>query len=61
MSSYQKLKAENEKLKQDIYNLVRKENEMIGLETKLKYNILFDLNDAVWQGSISMGDLIIAN
>lgn len=51
MTSYQKLKLENEKLKQDIYNLVRKEKEMIGIETKMRYEIIYQMSDAIWMGS----------
>lgn len=57
MTSYQKLKAENEKLKQDIYNLVRHENDMKGIEIKMKYKIQFDNTDIMWQGSFVTGDL----
>jgi nucleosome binding factor SPN SPT16 subunit len=51
MTSYQKLKEENKKLKQDIYNLIRHENDMVGMVTKMNYNLQFELNDFVWQGS----------
>jgi nucleosome binding factor SPN SPT16 subunit len=51
MTSYQKLKEENKKLKQDIYNLIRHENDMVGMVTKMNYNRQFELNDFVWQGS----------
>ena len=56
LSSYQKLKLENEKLRQDIYNLVRKEKEMIGIETKMRYEMEYQLGDVVWMGSPSVNN-----
>jgi hypothetical protein len=47
LTSYQKLKLENQKLKQDIFNLVRKENELDGITTKAKYSIMYDTHDAI--------------
>lgn len=51
LTSYQKLKLENQKLKQDIFNLVRKENELDGITTKAKYSMIFDTHDAIMFGS----------
>ena len=56
LSSYQKLVLENKKLKQDIYNLVRKEKEMIGIETKMRYEMGYQLSDAVWAASPSLNN-----
>jgi hypothetical protein len=53
ISSYQKLKAEISALKNDIYNLVAKENEEVGISTKLKYTIGFDLDALCAMGSLS--------
>lgn len=51
LTSYQKIKLENQKLKQDIFNLVRKENELDGITTKARYSIMYDTNDAIVFGS----------
>jgi hypothetical protein len=59
ISSYQKLKAENLKLKQDIYVLLRLENserpeDMIKyFGVKVNWDMLFKLEDQVWNGSSS--------
>ena len=50
LSAYQKLKAENEKLKHDIYNLVRNADKMDGIQTKMKYEMQYKVGDAVWFG-----------
>ena len=51
LSSYQKLKLENQKLKQDIFNLVRKENAIDGITTKARYSMIYDTTDAIMFGS----------
>jgi hypothetical protein len=51
VTSYQKLKAENQKLKQDIYNLVKKENEIDGIETKVRYCMIYGVQDSIMFGS----------
>lgn len=51
LNSYQKLKLENQKLKQDIFNLVRKENELDGITTKAIYSMMYDKHDAIVFGS----------
>lgn len=51
MTTYQKLKAENKKLKEDIYNLIRKEKEMIGIQTRMRYELEFQLEETIWFGS----------
>jgi uncharacterized protein with gpF-like domain len=51
LSSYQKLKLENQKLKQDIFNLVRKENEIDGITTKARYSMIYDTTDLIMFGS----------
>jgi hypothetical protein len=50
LSAYQKLKAENEKLKQDIYNLVRNADKMEGTQTRMRYEMQYKMSDAVWFG-----------
>lgn len=50
LSSYQKLKQENQKLKQDIYYLVRERDKDTGLITELKYEILYKMSDVLWFG-----------
>jgi 1-aminocyclopropane-1-carboxylate deaminase/D-cysteine desulfhydrase-like pyridoxal-dependent ACC family enzyme len=53
MTSYQKLKAENAKLKHDIYTLIRKPNTMEGVLTNMQYDIMFSIEDMVWGGSFN--------
>ena len=50
LSAYQKLKAENEKLKKDIYNLVGNMDKMEGIITKANYELQYKMSDAVWFG-----------
>lgn len=56
LSAYQKLKAENQRLKQDIYALIRHENsdkprELINfISVKIRWEMRFKLDDAVWYG-----------
>lgn len=47
---YEKTKAENKELKQDIYNLIRKENEVEGLTVKMRWKLVFDMEDMIWTG-----------
>jgi hypothetical protein len=42
-TSYQKLKAENQSLRNDIFNLVMNENYIIGTVTRLRYQVHYDL------------------
>jgi len=51
LTSYQKLKLENQELKKDIFNLVRKENELDGITTKARYSIMYDTHDRIMFGS----------
>ncbi len=48
LSSYQKLKAENESLRVDIRNLIRPDKFTTGAETRKRYEIMFKLDDLVW-------------
>lgn len=50
ISSYAKLKIENKKLKEDIYNLVMNADKTSGIETKLRYKTTFDTVNAVMHG-----------
>ena len=50
INSYQNLKQENLKLKQDIYNLVMNEHSEIGLTVKLRYKLKFDNDKIIWKG-----------
>lgn len=47
---YEKIKTENKELKQDIYNLVRKESEVEGMTAKMRWKMIFDTNDMIWYG-----------
>ncbi len=51
MTSYQKLKEENKKLKQDIYKLIVKEKEIEGIETKLFWQMAFDAEEVIFSGT----------
>lgn len=51
MTSYQRLKAENEQLKKDIYNLIRNADKIEGMETKMRYEMSYSLSDVVWAGN----------
>jgi hypothetical protein len=66
ITAYQKLKMENEMLKQDIYNLVCHPDSNTGITTKLRYKIQYDLSSCIFFGSVSqssetMTGLIINN
>lgn len=50
-NSYNKLKQENIKLKQDIYNLVKKENELEGMTTKAEYLFIFNRQECITHSS----------
>lgn len=49
-NSYQKLKAENAQLKEDIYNLIKNENKLDGLAVRFKYETLFGMEDVIMAG-----------
>ena len=53
---YEKTKDENKELKQDIYNLIRKENEVEGITVKMRWKIVFDTDDMIWFGDITKKD-----
>lgn len=53
LNSYQKLKLENKKLKQDIFNLIRKESEIEGVQTKARYLLMYKSNDTALFGTKS--------
>ena len=47
---YKLLKAENKKLQQDIYNLIRKENEEEGIVVRMRWTMIFNAEDILWMG-----------
>jgi hypothetical protein len=47
---YEKIKAENKKLKQDIYDLVKNENEVEGVTAKIRWKMFFDTAEMIWFG-----------
>ena len=53
---YKKTKAENKKLKQDIYNLVRKENQAEGMTVKMRWKMVFDTEDMIMLGDATNTD-----
>lgn len=50
ISSYQKLKEENKKLRQDIYSLVRSADKIEGKQVWMRYDMLYRMSDIVWFG-----------
>jgi hypothetical protein len=53
---YDTIKAENKQLKQDIYNLIRKENQIEGLNAKIRWELEFQMNDIIWFGDVNKTD-----
>jgi hypothetical protein len=53
---YEKTKAENKELKQDIYNLIRKGNEVEGIAVKIHWKMVFDTDDVIWFGNATETD-----
>ncbi len=47
---YEEIKAENKELKQDIYNLIRKEDEVEGITVKMYWEMSFKEDDMVMVG-----------
>ena len=56
VSSYQKLKFQIADLKYDIYCLVAREKEEIGIKTKLKYIIDYKIDNELWAGDATLED-----
>jgi hypothetical protein len=52
LSSYQKIKVENERLKHDIYTLIRKSDTIEGKEVSLRYESMYAMNDCIWVGAV---------
>lgn len=53
---YEKTKAENKELKQDIYNLIRKENKVEGIVVKIRWKMIFDIEDMIMLGDATRTD-----
>ena len=53
-SSYQKLKAKNQLLTEDIKRIVQDDCPV----TKFKYKFMFDVDDAIWFGDACQHDYI---
>ena len=53
---FEKTKDENKKLKQDIYNLVRKENQVEGISVKMRWNMIFSTEDMIMCGDATNTD-----
>ena len=53
---YEKTKAKNKELKQDIYNLIRKENEIEGMIVRIHWEMVFDTEDMIWFGDATKTD-----
>lgn len=52
-TDYNSVKDENDKLKADIRNLVMKENEILGVQTKIIWLLRFQEDDALMFGESS--------
>ena len=50
MNSYQKLKKENERLKEDIHTIITKRNSTEAQILIMTYNMQYNLDEAVWRG-----------
>ncbi len=50
-TSYQKLKAENKKLKKDIFWMVMNPNSVRAIIIKNRWKMIFELEMAVWKGN----------
>lgn len=48
---YYEIKAENKELKQDLYYLIKKENRLEGMMTKMKWNVKIDIDNILLFGS----------
>ena len=57
-TDYYNILEENKGLKQDIYHLVKESNSEKGTLTKMKYEIEFNLNNAVWFGGVGLSEEI---
>jgi len=53
---YEKTKTENKELKQDIYNLIKKENEIEGMTVKMRWKMVFDTEDMIMFGDATKTD-----
>jgi hypothetical protein len=53
---YEKTKAENKELKQDIYNLVRKANQAEGITVKMRWKMIFDTDEIIMFGDATKTD-----
>jgi hypothetical protein len=53
---YEKTKTENKELKQDIYNLIRKKNEVEGMTVKIRWKMVFDTEDMIMFGDATKTD-----
>lgn len=49
-SSYQKLKLKIQNLEEDIYNMVEKEDEQLGMVTKLRYKLEYKMERQTYMG-----------
>lgn len=49
-TDYDEIKRKNEELHQDIYALVKKENEIDGLSTRLRWEIKFGMEKVIMFG-----------
>ncbi len=50
-TDYDKIKAENKELRNDIYNLIKNEDKIEGLAIKVLWEIRFDMDDLIMSGS----------
>ena len=53
LTSYQRLKLENDRLKEEIRLLIFKPDSVMSSLVKLKYKVTKNVEDAMWYGEIS--------
>lgn len=51
ISSYQKVKQENARLKQDIYTILREKDPIKKFSVTTRWNIMFQTEDVIWAGT----------
>lgn len=53
LTTYQRLKVENQRMHQEMSILVRKPDSLEALEIKTKYKAIFDSEDVIWSNTNS--------
>jgi hypothetical protein len=53
LSSYQKLKAKNQQLMQDLHDAIMYPDSAQGIKVKMHYHVLFNYEAEAWRGNTS--------